>query len=254
MKKLQFSPKNRAFTLIELMVTIGIIILLAALAFPALGSFIERGKQAAEMGAARTVMAGLQMYATDHNGAVLPGFYTPPSGFVTDREGRQISGQEAKRYPWRLAPYLDYNVDKAFLASGQKVENPSQLAYIVSLVPTLGMNTTYLGGDERKSINPFNPRAASRFSSQGGVTRMAQLHNPSKMIAFVSAFYDDSRIGGKQPGYFSVEYPDINVDFRHSGDKAMVVFLDGHTELLTKEDLRDESLWKNQPSQNLAMQ
>jgi prepilin-type processing-associated H-X9-DG protein len=74
------------------------------------------------------------------------------------------------------------------------------------------------------------------------------------MIAFVSAFYDDSRIGGKQPGYFSVEYPAINVDFRHSGDKAMVVFMDGHTELLTEEDLRDESLWKNQPNQNLAMQ
>jgi len=244
---------NRAFTLLELMVTVGIVVLLAALAFPALGAFMERGKQAAEMGAARSVMAGLHMYATDHNGAVLPGFYTPPSGFVTDREGRQITGQEAKRYPWRLAPYLSYNIDKAFLASGQKVANTTQLAYMVSLVPTLGMNTAYLGGDERKSIHPFNPRTAARFSDQGGITRLMQAHKPSKMIAFVSGFYDDSRIGGKQPGYFSVEYPDRNVDFRHAGDRAMVVFLDGHTELLTKEQLGNEQLWKNQPSGSFAM-
>jgi prepilin-type N-terminal cleavage/methylation domain-containing protein/prepilin-type processing-associated H-X9-DG protein len=254
MKNSSILDNNRAFTLLELMVTVGIIVLLAALAFPALGAFLERGKQAAEMGAARSVMAGLHMYATDHNGAVLPGFYTPPSGFVTDREGRQITGQEAKRYPWRLAPYLNYNIDKAFLASGQKVANTTQLAYMVSLVPTLGMNTTYLGGDERKSIHPFNPRTAGRFSDQGGITLLIQARQPSKMIAFVSGFYEDSRIGGKQPGYFSVEYPDRNVDFRHGSDKAMVVFLDGHTELLDREQLKDERLWKNLPDTSFAMQ
>jgi prepilin-type processing-associated H-X9-DG protein len=60
-------------------------------------------------------------------------------------------------------------------------------------------------------------------------------------------------MGGEQPGYFSVEYPDRNVAFRHAGDKALVVFLDGHTELLDREQLRDERLWENQSEIGFAM-
>lgn len=248
--------KSSAFTLIELLVVIAVIAVIAAIAMPVLAGSAKKAKLTSEIAAAKSVTAGLQMYAADNNGAVLPGFYTPPDGAVTDNEGNSIGGQQAKRYPWRLAPYLGYDVHKAFLASGQKIPRPDDLNYMVSLVPSLGMNTVWLGGDERKTSNsPFNSRFASRFTQNGGVSRMVQIHSPSKMIAFATASYNDSRMGGKQPGYFSVEFPAVNVDFRHSKDKALVVFVDGHTELLSREDLQNERLWKNLPEPaGLAMQ
>lgn len=246
--------KNSAFTLIELLVVIAIVAVLAAIAVPVLASSGKGARQAAEVAAARSIASAMQMYASENNGAVLPGFFLGPNEKVRDGENNEISGQPAKRYPWRLAPYLGYDVQTAYLASGQKVEDPSQLQYLVSLIPSLGMNTVYVGGDDRKSPNPFNPRTASSFARQGGISRMIQAHRPSQLISFVSANYSDSRMGGEQPGYFSVEYPDKNVDFRHAGDKALVVFLDGHTELLDREQLGDERLWKNLPDQNYAMQ
>lgn len=247
MMKDRFLKKPRAFTLIELLVVVAVIAVIAAIALPVVSGARKKALLASEIAAAKSVTAGLQMYSAENNGTVLPGFYTPPSGQVADQKGNTIGGQEAKRYPWRLAPYLGYDVKKAFLASGQKIQNPDELNYMVSLVPSLGMNTQWVGGDDRKSSHPFNPRAARRFLESGGVTLMSQVQRPSRMIAFISATYSDSRMGGRQPGYFSVEYPAVNVDFRHAKEKALVVFLDGHTELLGREELKNDRLWKNLP-------
>jgi len=253
MKVCQNLKRTSAFTLVEILVVVAILGVLAALAVPVLANSGKGARLAAEIAAARSIASGMQMYAADNNGAVMPGFYVRPGETVMDNDNNPITGQTAKRYPWRLAPYLGYDVQKAFLASGQKIEDPTQLQYMISLIPSLGMNTVYIGGDDRKSPNPFNPRFAHRFAEQGGVTRMVQVHQPSQLIAFVSAEYNDSRMGGEQPGYFSVEYPDRNVAFRHAGDKALVVFLDGHTELLDREQLRDERLWENQSEIGFAM-
>jgi prepilin-type N-terminal cleavage/methylation domain-containing protein len=253
MKVCQNLKRTSAFTLVEILVVVAILGVLAALAVPVLANSGKGARLAAEIAAARSIASGMQMYAADNNGAVMPGFYVRPGETVMDNDNNPITGQTAKRYPWRLAPYLGYDVQKAFLASGPKIEDPTQRQYMISLIPSLGMNTVYIGGDDRKSPNPFNPRFAHRFAEQGGVTRMVQVSQPSQLIAFVSAEYNDSRMGGEQPGYFSVEYPDRNVAFRHAGDKALVVFLDGHTELLDREQLRDERLWENQSEIGFAM-
>ena len=249
MKKSIAVHKQTGFTLIELLVVIAIIAVIAAIALPVLEGSRKRALLASEIAAAKSVTAGLQMYAAENNGAVLPGYVDPKriNQTVTDKDGKEIERLKASRYPWRLAPYLGYDVKKAFLASGQDILN-GDLVYTVSVIPSLGMNTVWLGGDESKSrANPFNPRFASGFTQGGGVTRMAQVHRPSQMIAFASAVYNGSMGGGVQPGHFRVEHPAVNVDFRHSNKKALVVFLDGHTELLSREELQDERLWKNLP-------
>jgi len=260
MKTSMSLQKNSAFTLVELLVVIAIITVLAAIAVPVLANSGKGARQAAETAAARSVSSAMQLYASENNGAVLPGLHLGPNEKVTDGENNPIPSTAAKRYPWRLASYLGYNVQTAYLASGQKINDSSQLQYMVSLIPSLGMNTVYVGGNDSKSPNPFNlnprtgPRMAEQFVEQGGISRMIQAHRPSQLIAFVSAVYSDSRMGGEQPGYFGVEYPDKNVAFRHAGDKALVVFLDGHTELLDREQLKNERLWKNLPDPNYAMQ
>lgn len=248
--------KTSGFTLIELLVVIAVIAILAAIAIPVLAGSASKAKLASEVAAGKSLTAALQMYAADNNGDVLPGFVDPSkvNQTVVDKDGTRITGEPAKRYPWRLAPYLGYDVKKAFLASGQEILN-NDLIYTVSAIPSLGMNTVSLGGDEGKArSNPFNPRFSSAFARDGGVRKMMQVLRPSQMIAFVSASAPAFMGSKSQPGHFRVEYPAVNVDFRHAGDKALVVFVDGHTELLDREQLKNERLWKNLADSNYAMQ
>jgi prepilin-type N-terminal cleavage/methylation domain-containing protein len=244
--------QKTAFTLIELLVVVAIIAVLAAIAVPVLANSGQSARRASEAAAARSLSAAMQMHASDNNGSILPGYVTAKG--VTGSQGEALSGEKAKRYPWRLASYLGGDTKNSFLASGQKIGDEADLTYLISLVPSFGMNTRFVGGDESQSPHPFNRRLAEFFVQQGGVTRMAQVLRPSQLITFVSASYDGSMGGERQPGFFKIDYPDRNVDFRHAGDRALVLFLDGHTEMLTREELRNERLWKNSPDSSLAVQ
>lgn len=60
------------FTLIEVLVVVAILAALAALAVPAVGDAIESGERVKCAGNLRSLGAGIQLYAADHNGR-LPG-------------------------------------------------------------------------------------------------------------------------------------------------------------------------------------
>jgi prepilin-type N-terminal cleavage/methylation domain-containing protein len=104
---------SRGFTLIELLLVIAIIALLVSLLIPGLGQARKMCFQARELSAAQQLMAAFALYADDSKGKILPGF---PSAsmvagplVVTDESGERLTGDVAQRYPWRLAPYFDYN-------------------------------------------------------------------------------------------------------------------------------------------------
>ena len=238
---------SSGFTLVELLCGLAVVAMLAALVVGAVGAAQKSGMKASEISAGKTLMTGYHLYATENGGSLLPGYVSNPQD-VQGAHGENLSGQAASRYPWRLAPYLNHNYKAAFLATKQKIANPSELTYMVSLVPSLGINGVYVGGDESSPMNPFNPRAAARFGDFC-VLRLNQAVKPSQLIVFASAVYDDVRISGKQPGYFRIEYPDRNVDFRYN-NKAVVAFLDGHVELLTREQMRDMRRWSNLHAQS----
>jgi len=243
----RFRTQPYGFTMVELLCGLAVIAMLAALVVGALGAAQKSGMKASEIAAGKTLMMGYHLYATENGGSLLPGYISNP-GEVQGAHGEPLSGQPASRYPWRLAPYLNYNYKAAFLATKQKIANPSELTYMVSLVPSLGVNGVYVGGDEGSPMNPFNPRAAARYGDFC-VLRLNQAVKPSQLIVFASAVYSDVRMGGKQQGYFKVEYPDRNVDFRYN-NKAVVACLDGHVELLTREEMRDMRRWSNLHAQS----
>ena len=68
---------RKAFTLVELLVVIGIIALLTALLLPALNDARERSRQAQCASNLRTLAIGLMVYSQDNHGA-LPGIATSP--------------------------------------------------------------------------------------------------------------------------------------------------------------------------------
>ena len=232
-----------AFTLVELLVCVAIIGLLAGLGNAAYQKATSSTRQGVEMSAAKNSGQALQLYIQDNDGSILPGYLDPRDPRVADArndKGQAIApAHAAQRYPWRLLPYMNYKVRGGIwvnkLAS-QIPDNDPYRDYLVSLVPTLGMNITYVGGDTRNVQLPG--RCATRINR---VTQSAGL------IAFASGQYEDPNYG-KLDGYFEVKPPSGNsspgagLATRYNG-KAVAVMLDGHAEALTLDQLKDMRRW-----------
>jgi len=273
---------HRAFTLIELLVVIAIIALLIGILLPALASAKGAATKIRELSTARQQMMVYGFYADDNKGYVIPGYL--PSGFndYWDVELKDFaiempngvlleSGEPLRRYPWRLAPYLDFDfrgmyTDKMIL-NGIR-DNQDYGKYGISLFPSLGLNQRFMGGDELSWIPP-----AKRMMTDFWVRRLSDVRRTDHLMVFVSAKGDDVAYkdfeGVKHEGYFRViapysfegrqrqwqdeydpnaAYTGVNsgaVRFRHS-NKAVMVTVDGHAELLDWDQMGDMTRWANQ--------
>lgn len=238
---MNISKYARGFTLIELLTVISIIITLAVLSFIGYSKYIQSAERGKELHAARVLMAGFHAFAADNGGRIIKAMDNNP-GKVLDNRGKPVMSHAAKRWPWRLAPYFDYNVD-TLLVNNKKAapENEPMYSYLVTVFTTLGMNGTFVGGKYGTGMSPDNPR-----SKRGNfcVTTIAQPHKPSQLIVFASAKMD----GAPNPGCFDVCAPGFGatgeVDYKY-GDKAVVAYFDGHVELNDEEQLKDMRRWSN---------
>src|SRR5690606_36413954 len=94
------------FTLMELLVVVAIIALLLAILLPALGSVRAQAARVREMAAANQLIVAYHAYSNDYNGALLPGVaqFEPR---LLDSRGGQLGHEIGRRYPWRIAPYVN---------------------------------------------------------------------------------------------------------------------------------------------------
>ena len=170
---MQFARSNRkkAFTFVELLVVFVVVGLLAGLATPVLGRARLAGQQAAETAAAKNLITAYLASAQDQNGILLKGY--DENGEATDSHGNpfQAGSSQASRWPWRLAPYLNYQLEGAVLvherANALNPNDPNQ-SYLVSASPSLGMNSYFVGGHE-------NGQPAYSYVGNGiCLTRLAQ--------------------------------------------------------------------------------
>ncbi|MBL8758065.1 MAG: type II secretion system protein [Phycisphaerae bacterium] len=275
--------RRPAFSLVELLVVIAIIAILVSLLFPALGYCHRMAKQSREAAAGAQLMAAYTVYANDNRGSVLPGYATdamvsgPAGSVVTDDTGTRLTGQVARRYPWRLAPALDFNFrglydDPAIL---ERYQNQADRPYVVSVSPSFGINADFVGGKSAPGFG-FNANA-TRVWGQFYITRLDQIRRSDRLLVFASARGVDASLGGGPggggagdgsgvvPGFHLVNSPFLqasrwdpapfsdsadpeahgNVHPRHSG-KANVAHADGHLNPLGLDDLRDMTRWSNQ--------
>ncbi len=274
------NPARRGFTLVELLVVIAIIALLLALLLPALAAARQSGRMTRELSAGQQLMAAFALYAADSKGAILPGY---PTGamvagpiVVQDESGDRLTAEVAQRYPWRIAPYLDYNFrglykDDRLLADirdSQSLYLPLGVdyRYVVSLFPSLGMNTAFVGGNANELA--FSPASQALFG-KFYVTRIEEPQHPDKLLVFASARCEQQfalPVLGRPEGFFRVDPPWFSarnwqptydaeavspgansgfVSCRYSG-RAVTAQFDGHGQTLGWTDLQDMRRWSDQ--------
>lgn len=75
------TPSTRGFTLIELMITVAIVAILAAIAYPSYKQFILKGRRAEGRAALMAVLQQQERYFTQYNTYWVPGLGLGPNPF-----------------------------------------------------------------------------------------------------------------------------------------------------------------------------
>jgi len=232
---------RKAFTVIELLITIGIIVVLCSISFIGYFKVLESSKKTREINAAKVLIAGYHTYAADNGGRLLK-VMDPNPGVILDKKGIPIMSHAGKRWPWRLAPYIEYNTDILMVNNKEAApEDSSMYSYLVTVFPTLGINGTFVGGKYGTITAPDYPR-----SNRGNfcVTTILQPADPTKLIVFISAKMD----GAPHSGCYDVGMPGFGalgeVEYKYDGE-AVVAYFDGHVELNSIDDLKDMRRWSN---------
>ncbi len=274
-----------AFTLVELLVVIAIIAVLIGLLAAALASARDAAVVARELSRGRDTSIAYLMFAADHQDYVLPAdvevaraFPRPLRSAPKDLFARPISGQPAKRWFWRLLPYLDDNPDALFRdptvrATIRDAEEGFEY-YRYTLYTAFGINHTFIGGEEDFYPSDLPGLARDRrldfFGDKFWVRKTTDAPRPSSLIAMASAGYDGERNadGAFYEGYYRVQAPhfsELNTDpvwaslappsrddppgangnvrpvARH---QVVAVMLDGHSEALDWDRVAtDMRLW-----------
>jgi len=205
---------RRAFTIVELLVVIGIIAVLAGMLLPAISSATRRAKKVEETNRIRQVGIAWNLYANGNDDAALPGYLEDGGGAgdenvqeawnvhykLPDKE--PVPDEDAAPWPWRLMPYLDY--DHEVMLGYLELEETSELIMAdytrldpdgmhrptkIARHPAFGYNAYYTGGWWEMMSIDGRMVSRPRFNNAHNV---ADDGTPTDILAAVVAFSPSS--------------------------------------------------------------
>lgn len=210
--------QQRAFTLVELLVTIAIIAVLAALSLSAVNAARARGDAAKCVGNLRQLAAAALTYLGDSGGQYVPA--QEPSNTVRWHGAR--GGVSGKFDPTKgpLAPYLgeDRRVKlcpalRSVLTGSESFEDGTG---------GYGYNAAYIGGTP---LDPFKPERAANVPAASSVVMFADCAFPRASGLQEYAYAEPWRAVDYRGRPRSPLAPSVH--FRHS-ETANVAWCDGH--------------------------
>ncbi|MCC6580694.1 MAG: type II secretion system protein [Phycisphaeraceae bacterium] len=260
---------HSGFTLIELLVVISVIAMLLAILLPSLAAARNEAYKTVELTAARQLNLAVTMYADANNQYYIRARQTGlTSGSYINVDGQPITdlnAEEARRYTCRLAAYVGHHF-KGILYVNDGVKNMEDI-YRASLIPSFGLNSEFVAGLERSSVDTDH---LPDWTGQTSHRPTVDAATPSGLIDLVSARYYNSVGALEYPGYYAVFAPrnaniggnvdwltqDFDrfgyaaknwgqVDPRYRG-AAVVGYCDGHANAMKLDALRDMRLWSDQ--------
>lgn len=203
--------RHRAFSLLELLVSIAIIMVLVGLLLVSLRGVKAAATRTDSLNSLREMSLAYSQYSDEHRKRLMPGYIG--EGLFADGElfenlivklpaGEVFDPEDAQSYVWRLAPYVDYawetfftdTRDQGLLSEleaefGNEVYGPGTANGTeigISERPAYGLNSIFVGGDSvhgGPEVTPFNP-----WNTPGNdpiaATRFSEVKNPSRLIIF----------------------------------------------------------------------
>jgi prepilin-type N-terminal cleavage/methylation domain-containing protein len=277
----------KGFSLVELLVVIGIIALLIGILMPVINRARGAAQQTKTLAGMREMMLGYIAYSNDNQGRLLLGVPPPylngqtlrvtlPTGQTLPTPGSGPYGnmsEPVKRYPARLAPYqqnvwrimYNHTDPTAIPTETDSINDAAYKVYVLSLYPTFGLNSVFLGGDEAQSgFTGILPNQRPN-SGKHVAFRITDVRRSTEQIVFIEV-QEHSATGPTGRGYFRALPPvaggrmwqaglekceavgGVQFGMPHSRWSKRIVtgFLDGHAAELTPAEVDDMRLWSPQ--------
>lgn len=195
--------QRRGFTLVEVLVTIGIIALLLGILLVGLRGVLGTASRTQELSNLRQVYYGWQMYSSSNEEYLLPGYLDDNTQELwaveyKDARGDEVPRADARGWAWRLAGYVDNSFE---VLCGYRTDFDKELTAVpVNLVasePAFGYNAYYMGG-WWESPSPTGPAAmkfdnlAAPFNSGIIARTQGSVARPDTQVLFMSSSQRDA--------------------------------------------------------------